>query len=350
LVSLKAKNPAGIIGYGAYLPRFRLKTLEIARLWGKRYSGLPAPEIAVAAIDEDAVTMATESAKYAIASSGINPEEIGAIYVGSESKPYAVKPCGTIVASAIGSSSNVVTADMEFACKAGTEALQACVGLVSAGMIKYGMAIGVDTAQGPPADDLEYAASCGGAAYIVGPASEEAIALIEGSVSYVTDTPDFWRRAEQPYPRHAGRFTGEPAYFRHIISAVKQLMKELGTKPEDYSYVVFHQPNTKFPLKVGYILGFNNKQLKPGYLSPLIGNAYAGSGLLGLAITLDHAKPEERILLASYGSGAGSDAFSFIVQKSPSRGNPAPLVSKLLSVKKYIDYAMYARFRGKIRM
>ena len=347
---MKAKSPVGIVGYGAYIPRFRLKTQEIAKLWGRRFSGLPASEIAVAAMDEDAVTMATESAKYAIASSGINPEEIGAIYVGSESKPYAVKPCGTIVAAAIGSSSNVVTADMEFACKAGTEALQACIGLVSAGMIKYGMAIGVDTAQGPPADDLEYAASCGGAAYIIGPASENAIALIEGSVSYVTDTPDFWRRAEQPYPKHAGRFTGEPAYFRHIISAVKQLMKELGTKPEDYSYAVFHQPNSKFPLKVGYMLGFTDKQLKPGYLAPYIGNTYAGTSLLGLAAVLDAAKPGDRILVVSYGSGAGSDAFSLLVKNPPNRGNPAPLVSQLINRKKYVDYASYAKFRGKIRL
>jgi len=347
---LKVKSPVGIVGYGAYIPAFRLKVSEVARLWGKNGVESKASEIAVASMDEDAVTIATEAAKYAVASSGINPTEIGAIYVGSESKPYAVKPCGTIVAAAIGASSDIVTADMEFACKAGTEALQACIGLVSSGMIKYGMAVGVDTAQSPPSDDLEYAASCGGAAYIIGPASENAIALIEGSSSYVTDTPDFWRRAEQCYPKHAERFTGEPSYFKHIICAAKSLMEELGTSPEDYRYAVFHQPNVKFPLKAGFMLGFEEEQLKPGYLAPYIGNTYAGNCLLGLAAVLESARPGDRVLVVSYGSGAGSDAFSFLVKNIPTRGNPAPLISQLLNRKKYIDYAVYARFRGKIKI
>ncbi|RLI24909.1 MAG: hydroxymethylglutaryl-CoA synthase [Candidatus Hecatellales archaeon] len=350
LKELKVKNPVGIVGYGAYIPVFRLKASEVARLWGRDGVEAKASEIAVASLDEDAVTMATEAAKYAIASSGVNPAEIGAIYVGSESKPYAVKPCGTIVAAAIGAPPDILTADMEFACKAGTEALQACIGLVSSGMVKYGMAIGVDTAQGPPSDDLEYAASCGGAAYIIGPASEEAIALVEASASYVTDTPDFWRRAEQYYPRHAERFTGEPSYFKHIVSAAQALMEELGTTPKDYRYAVFHQPNVKFPLKVGFMLGFEEGQLKPGYLAPYVGNTYAGNCLLGLAAVLEAANPGDRILVVSYGSGAGSDAFSLLVKRTPTRGNPAPLVSQLLNRKKYVDYALYAKFRGKIKI
>jgi hydroxymethylglutaryl-CoA synthase len=43
-------------------------------------------------------------------------------------------------------------------------------------------------------------------------AADEALAIVEGS-SFVTDTPDFWRRHAH-YPEHASRFTGEPAYFR----------------------------------------------------------------------------------------------------------------------------------------
>jgi hypothetical protein len=60
-------------------------------------------------------------------------------------------------------------------------------------MGRYAMAIGMDTAQGKPGDALEYTAGAGGAAFIVGPA-DEALAVIHGSYSYVTDTPDFWRR------------------------------------------------------------------------------------------------------------------------------------------------------------
>ena len=79
------------------------------------------------------------------------------------------------------------------------------------------------------------------------------------------------------------------------------------------TYAVFHQPNTKFPQKAGATLGFKPEQIKPGLLVPVIGNTYAGSSLIGLTAILDIAKPGDRILMVSYGSGAGSDAFSLIV-------------------------------------
>ena len=106
------------------------------------------------------------------------PKLLRAVWIGSESHPYAVKPSSTIVAEAIGTSPDIQAGDWEFACKAGTEALVAASGLVGSGMADYAMAIGMDTAQGQPGDALEYTAASGGAAYIVGPA-ENALAEIE---------------------------------------------------------------------------------------------------------------------------------------------------------------------------
>lgn len=112
---MHTKNTVGIKGYGAYIPIYRLKTREIAEVWGKPEEGLPVEEVSVTGIDEDSVTMATEAAKYALKSARIDAREIGAVYVGSESKPYAVKPSGTIVAEAIDAVPNLTAADFEFA-------------------------------------------------------------------------------------------------------------------------------------------------------------------------------------------------------------------------------------------
>ena len=134
-------------------------------------------------------------------------------------------------------------------------------------MINYGVAIGADTSQAAPGDALEYSASAGGAAFIIG--KTNVIATINHTLSYTTDTPDFWRRAEMKYPSHGGRFTGEPAYFKHITNCATNLMQKAGTKPEDYTYAVFHQPNGKFPVNVAKKLGFHHGSIKQGLIGAL---------------------------------------------------------------------------------
>ena len=348
---LKPVRPVGIIGYGAYVPRYRLPAKEVARVWvGGRASGLPIKEKAVPGLDEDVVSMSLEAVRNALKRAGIDPAEIRAVWIGSESHPYAVKPTATIVAEAIGATPHVQAADMEFACKAGTEAMVMAMGLVGSGMGRYAVAAGLDTAQGKPGDALEYTAAAGGAALIIGPA-EESLAIINASYSYVTDTPDFWRREYQRYPEHGNRFTGEPAYFKHTTAAGKILMEGLGTKASDYTWAIFHQPNAKFPQRAAALLGFTAEQIKPGLLSPVIGNTYAGAAILGLTATLDVAQPGDRILMVSFGSGAGSDAFDITVtDKLLERRDKALKTQDYIARRTEIDYATYARLRGKIAM
>ena len=198
---LQPSRPVGIIGYGAYVPRYRLPAKEVSRIWAGSGAALPIKEKSVPGLDEDVATMSIEAARNALARAGISPTEIRAVWVGSESHPYAVKPTSTIVAEAIGAVPHVQAADWEFACKAGTEAMVAAIAMVGSGMGRYSLAIGMDTAQGRPGDALEYTAAAGGAAYIFGPA-EDSLATIDATYSYVTDTPDFWRRAYAKYPEH----------------------------------------------------------------------------------------------------------------------------------------------------
>lgn len=347
---LKTARPVGIVGYGAYLPRYRIKAEEIARVWAQGNVEPPVREKSVPGLDEDTVTIALEAARNALARARIDPGAIKAVWVGSESHPYAVKPTGTIVAEALGATPYVQAADWEFACKAGTEALQAAMGFVGSGMADYALIIGADTAQGRPGDALDYTAAAGGAAFIIGPA-QESLAIIEASCSYVTDTPDFFRRSGMNYPSHGARFTGEPAYFHHIEMAARTLMEKTGYKPQDFAYAVFHQPNLKFPQTVAKRLGFAPEQIRDGLLVGEIGNTYAASSLIGLTAVLDIAKPGERILLVSFGSGAGSDSFSILTtEKLPERQPLAPSTRSYIMRRKEVDYALYARFRKLLEM
>ncbi|MBI5217302.1 MAG: hydroxymethylglutaryl-CoA synthase [Bacteroidia bacterium] len=342
----------GIVGYGTQIPRYRIKVEEIAKVWGadapSYKKGLNLNEKSVPCPDEDTATLAVNAARNAMIRAGINPKDIGAVYVGSESHPYAVKPTGTIVSEALGACPYVHTADLEFACKAGSEGMFIALHLVKSGIVKYALGIGADTSQGAPGDALEYSASAGAAAYVMG--ADNLVAELIDTHCFMTDTPDFWRREHANYPEHGGRFTGEPAYMKHVSGAVRAILEKTNIRPEDFNYMIFHQPNGKFPVQMALKLGFKEPQFRHGLLTPTLGNTYSGSSPLGLAATLDVAKPGEQILMVSYGSGAGSDAFIFKATKRLDEvRNLVPLVRKQLDEHKiYLEYGQYAKFRHKI--
>ena len=78
---------------------------------------------------------------------------------------------------------------------------------------------------------------------------------------------------------------------------------------------------------------------------------YSGSSIIGLTATLDVAQPGDRILLVSFGSGAGSDAFDLTVtDKILDRQGKALKTQDYSARRTEIDYATYARYRGKITM
>ncbi len=345
---------SGIVGYGAYIPRNRIRTDEIARQWGKDpetiRNGLLLEEKSVPGVDEDTITISVAASRSALARAGVDPSRVGALYIGSESHPYAVKPSGTVVAEALGIGPQVHVADFEFACKAGTEAMFVSLGLVDSGRVDCALAIGADTSQGAPGDALEFSASAGGSAFVFG--QDDVVAECVDALSYTTDTPDFWRREGEFYPRHGGRFTGEPAYFKHVLSASRLMLDRTGIKPEEFRFAIFHMPNGKFPLRVGRALGFSREQLETGCIVNTMGNTYSGSSPTGFAAALDEAEPDDLIFVTSFGSGAGSDSFVFrATDRLPEVRGLAPSVRSMLDgPRNYLTYGQYAKLREKIRM
>lgn len=334
-------NPA-ILSFGRYVPHTRIAARTIAEHWKRgteQADGLGIREKSVAAADEDAFTLAWEAGRQALETGDIDPHEIEAVFVGSESHPYAVKPTSAMLVTALKLNPFCRAADLEFACKAGTAAIQIVAAMVESRQIKEGLAIGSDTAQSKPGDALEYSAAAGAAAFVIGIPNKTHTGMcsIDRTLSYTTDTPDFWRGKSDRYPTHAGRFTGEPAYFHHLETATGKILEETGLKPAEIDHVVFHMPNAKFPLQAAKKLGFTGAQMEAGFVVPTIGNTYAACSLLGLAEVLQIAKRDQRILLVSYGSGAGSDAFIFTMLRD---GVPLPLDHKEQDLK-HLNYAEY---------
>ncbi|MEM2912033.1 MAG: hydroxymethylglutaryl-CoA synthase [Candidatus Bathyarchaeia archaeon] len=338
----KEYDVPGIVGYGAYTSKFRIKEEGMER--------------SIPFIDEDAITAAVEAGKLALIHSGVDNSLIGKIYVGSESNPYAVKPIASKVAQVLKLGEEdedvqgVDAVDTEFACKAATSMFKDAASLVNYPKlgIPYVMVIGADNAQAAPRDcpggELDFFVGFGGCAYIFG--KTDVIAEVEGWYSCTSDTPDFWRRDGEPYPMHGGRFTGDPAYFKHIRKAAKKLMERLNLKVNDITYFVAHQPNVQFPVRIAKELGFKEEQYLPSLQVAKFGNIYSGSSPAGLAAVLDIAKPNERILIVSYGSGAGSDAYSFITTSQiTEKRQRQKLTVKYQAENPFIEYVDYTTYR-----
>lgn len=338
---------SAILGFGVYLPRYRIKTSDIARHWQQDVqalmAGLGVEEKSVAGIDEDSFTMAFEAAKLALEVSRIPSSRVSAIFVGSESHPYAVKPTSGMLVSALQLDPFSHAADLEFACKAGTASLQIIDSFVRSGQIRFGLAIGTDTAQGKPGDALEYTAAAGAAAFLLGSSTHKnALCRIEKTLSFTTDTPDFWRAKGESYPRHAGRFTGEPGYFQHVRETMRAALEMWKVKLPDIDHVVFHMPNAKFPMRIAKEFGITKEQIRAGFVVPTIGNTYSACSLIGLVSVLEKVKKGERILLVSYGSGSGCDALLMTALKN---GKPLPIDIREHS---YLDYSQYLEHSGAI--
>jgi len=341
----KEYSTPGIVGYGVYTSRFRIREGNIER--------------SVPFIDEDAITAAVEAGKLALIHSGVDSSLVGKIYVGSESNPYAVKPIASKVAQVLRLGEEdedvqgVDAVDTEFACKAATSMFKDAASLVNypKSNVAYAMVIGADNSQAAPRDcpggELDLFVGFGGCAYLLG--KHDVIAEIEGWYSCTSDTPDFWRRDGEPYPMHGGRFTGDPAYFKHVRKSAKKLMERLGLQVGDINYFIAHQPNVQFPVKIARELGFKEEQYLPSLQVAKFGNTYSGSSPVGLAAVLDIAKPEERILIASYGSGAGSDAYSLITTSQILDKRPRQKMTVKYQAEnpflEYVDYTTYRRLK-----
>ena len=314
---MKFSKSVGIVSYGTYIPIARITGEQIAQSYGEHHTSAPKQlgvySKSVPAVDEDTITMAVEAGSQCLKDwTPRQRAQIGALFIGSESHPYAVKPSGTVVVNALGLPETLAMADLQFACKAGIQALLLCAAYSVAGMATYGLAVGSDTAQAEKGDVLEFTASAGAACFGVG--TTRLRARLIGALSIATDTPDFWRKPGYDHPHHAGRFSGEPGYFAHTILAAQKLMKELSLQPSSVDYCVFHTPNAKFPKVAAHKLGFTPQQLQYSLPVETIGNTYSAAVMIALAQVLDHAKKRDRILLTSYGSGSGSDALFLEVQ------------------------------------
>ena len=335
----------GIVGYGVYIPKYRIKNEEITRVWGGGSPGIS--EKAIPYLDEDIVTMGVESAQNAIRHAGIDPTALKALYVGTTSSPYLHKSLAVLIAEVLGIKDDSVVADFSGSSRAGTTALSAGIDFVEAGHGPYGMVISTDFLSAAPGDVLEHNYGAGAASFILG--REGIIAQIEGIQSFGTSFTGFWQNRGESFMRRYDdpRFEREYGYSKHIQEAFNRLLKSLGKEAKDFAHVIFHQQDGRLPPAISKSLRIPPAATAYSQIASKLGDTGCSSSLLGLAWALDQAKAGDRLMTVSYGSGAGSDAISSLILEDieKKRGRLKP-VNKFLEDKEYVDYFQYAKILG----
>ncbi len=348
---------AGIVGYGAWIPYTRIKVDEIHRVWrnfalARLKDVLKLDEKAVLQPNEDTITLAVGAAQRAFEHAATDRSRIGAAFLCTCTNPYDSLPSVTVISEALGLPYGIISGDIQFAGKSGTTAMQACLGLVRSSMAEMALAIGADTISRHtcPGRMAEYAASAGAVALVLG--KDEVIADIRGTASYASDLSDSFRIEGERYIQDIGDGgklypAFEVGMVEHVRKAAEALSAQVGLAAGDYDYAVFQQPYGIIPYALGERLGFSEKQIAPGALATEIGDCGAASALLGLANVLDNAKARQKILLISYGFGAGADAVSIETTPLIERKRPQSTVAQLIANKSVVDYATASRLEYK---
>jgi 3-hydroxy-3-methylglutaryl CoA synthase len=348
---------AGIVSYGVYIPRLRITVEETFRVWNNTFLSILKDQLLVServvlSPDEDSVTMAVEAGRQALERCRDVDRQIGGLYLGTCTNPYDSRPSSTILAEAFGDNRSLDCADLQFSTKSGSSALQIARAMVLCGNMERAMAIGSDTMNRhtAPGTFQEYVASASAAAFVVGSEPEQIIAEIGPFESAISDLSDAFRLDGERYIRSGGLSAIESGVglFKHVSQVVRRYLEKYGFKPQDFDYVIFQQPVGVVPVALSMRLGFSMEQVIPALIAYELGDIGSASALVALALTLDQAQPGQRILMASYGFGAGADVTTLTVTENITRyEKTAPLVDEQIKRKQLVDYATAMKFEGK---
>ncbi len=333
---------SGIIGYGVYVPKYRIKQQDIGIPWGSFGMG----EKAVCGWDEDIISMAAEAVDNAMKHSGVKAADVGALYMGTASSHMIEMHLSPILAELQGLSPHASVLDFTGSVNAVGTALSQCMMAIEAKRIKCGIVVGTENRQVGPGSDAEVSFGAAAVAMVVG--TEGTIADIEGVESYRTLFLDRWRNVKDPWVSNLfdQRFFRDDGYAKHIAEASNALLAKIGKKTADCKLAIFPQVDARVPAGAGKALGIKN--VFPD-LTGVIGDVGGVSPFLCLAGALESAKPGDRILVSSYGSGTAT-AFSIVAKEGiEAKKGKTKNLEKYIAQKAYVDYPAYLRLMGNIR-
>jgi len=334
---------AGICSYGGYVPRYRLNrdTIVQAMAWMNMAIMAHAQgEKAVANFDEDPITMAVAAGIDAL--KGIDRSTIEGVYFASTTMPYIERLNAGIIIPALNVKDQVRGADFSGGLKSSTTALLSALEGVGSGMLNNVLITSADCRLGMAATNQEMIFGDAAAAFVVG--DKDVIAEFKGSYSVTYDFCDHVRSKDSDMDRQwEERWIRNEGYARFIPEAINGLLEKCQLKITDFAKVIYPCHNRGARKDINKKLSIP-PEIEQSNLQAEIGDSGTSLPLVMLAQALEGAKPGDKILVASYGSGADALYFEVTENIQNKKGNLG--ISGYLAKKEDLgSYTKYAVWR-----
>jgi hydroxymethylglutaryl-CoA synthase len=319
-----------IAAVGAYAPRFRISAEEFTEAWGQ-FHAAGVNEKAVPNADEDTLTMAYEAATRALDAAG--DPDVSFFAFASTTPPMAEEDVTARLGGILGVADDATRHVFTGSTRAGTRAFVA--GLTAGPWDDgVGLVVASDCPRGDPDSAEDHAAGAGAAAFVL---SDDGPVSIDGQAEYATEFPGtrFRGTGDETVSGLGVTSYDREAFAETLPGAVGRLEVEA----EKVDAAAIQAPNGKLPYRAAGALGVGIDEIRAGALVHELGDTGAASVPLSLAKSL--ADGHERILAASFGSGAGADALLISV-------NDEVPVSMALDGDDPVSYAEYLRLRGDL--
>jgi hydroxymethylglutaryl-CoA synthase len=324
----------GIDAIALSVPRGHVDLRDLAEARGvpaaKYLDGLGTQRMAVAAPDEDPVTLAAGAARRVLQLGGCDPAEIGMCIVGTETAVDHSKPVASFLHGLLGLPPACRVFETKHACFGGTAGLFNAVDWIASGSARGRAALIVctDIARYELGSAGEPTQGAGAVAMIVRQAPRLLALEVGRSGSYARDVYDFWRPLDRKDALVDGHFSVQ-CYLDALTGAYgewRRLAEIDQALAEPLARTCYHVPYGKMARKAHrarrVLEGLSEQAADASFAAEVgaslvlpsrVGNIYTGSLYLALASLLHGeaaAIEGQRIGLFSYGSGCAAEFFA----------------------------------------
>lgn len=325
----------GIVGYGAYVPYYRLRREAISAALS---AGGGRGQRAVASFDEDATSMSVEAARNLFRSSDAPVPD--ALYFSSATPPYLDKTNANAIHAALNLPSSVFAGDMVGSPRSTTAALTAALHDQRPVLMTT-----ADVRSGRPSSGDE--ANCGDAAVALLIGSDvdgPVIAEWLGGASATAEFLDRWRLPGWDFSRVWEERFGEAIYLPLVTEAATAALKDTELSTESVDTAIVTGMHARAARGAARAAGIDGVPVADD-LSTAVGNTGSSHSLLVLASVLDTAEPGQIIIVVNLADGCDVNFFrttDAIADYTPHKS----VAQQVEQGNDSLDYATFLTWRG----